>query len=136
MNGDTAKPSNEGSGVRKEVEVKNVNDKELRKLYDEKKYADVNTKCIMFETKEKTIDKIGGNDSNSGSDSSTNRRSYVNADQATIIELKNLFDGQSLNIPLKEQDDKSKANRKAKNALKQKQQAEKEAEEKGEDLDK
>ena len=136
MNGDTAKPSNEGSGVRKELGVENVNEDVLRKLYDARKFADVKGRFVICQTKTNIKTKSDINNPNSSSDSSNASGGYVNVESPKEFGLEQILGNDFVVISLPIQDDKSKANRKAKNALKQKQQAEKEAEEKGEDLDK
>lgn len=135
MNGDTAKPSNEGSGVRKEVEVNHVKDEEVRKLFDARKYEDVKGRFVVCQPKTNIKSKSDINNPNSTSDSNASG-GYVNVESPKEFGLDQILGNECVVISLPRQDDKSKANRKAKNALKAKQQAEKEAEEKGEDLDK
>ncbi len=135
MNEDTTKPSNEGSGKERDIEVKYVNEDALRKLYDARKYADVKGKFVICQPKENIKDKTSESNSNSSSDSNASG-SYINVEQPNALGMEQILANECVVISLPTQNNKSKAIRKAKTAMKAKEKAEKEAEEKGEDLDK
>ena len=135
MNGDTAKPSNEGSGIRREVEVQRVKAEEVKNLFDARKYEDVNGRFVVCQPKTNIKTKSDINNPNSSSDTSSGE-SYVNVEDPKEFGLDQILGNECVVISLPIQDDKTKANRKAKQALKARKEAEKQVEEKDEDRDK
>lgn len=129
MNEDTTKPSNEGSGRNtskmREVDVRKVADSEIREAYSIRGFGDIRVLSTDPYVVDISRENNNSSSTSNASNGSTTGSGIIETESKAESNLDEIIAGNYIQAPLKQQDEKSKNTRKAKAAVKARENADK-----------